>query len=206
MRGLFHCKARASYIVCRAQSKRKMLTKSIFFFHGLFLQCIVDGQCPGISTFISRYIKYWNQEWKGGFYKDTCQICSAVVLSSQGRRDCLGPPWEPIRHASDQTVPPPRLPARTKSDDRILGPSYSRDAAQLQPCKGQPQMQNRCEEKGSEWGERCLKVRNWQRSTLAEKAEDSRSRVTWSKAPSFQYMLICPIQLHLQSKSWKINH
>lgn len=40
MRGLFHCKARASYIVCRAQSKRKMLTKSIFFFMAYFYNAL----------------------------------------------------------------------------------------------------------------------------------------------------------------------
>lgn len=73
------------------------------------------------------------------------------------------------------------------------------------PAKDSHRCKNRCEEKGSEWGPGCLKVRNWQRSTLAEEAEDSRSRVTWSKAPSFQYMLQCPIKLHLQSTSWKIK-
>ena len=137
IRSLFHCKAKVSYIICSAQSKRKMLINQLFFYD-LLLQCTVDGQCPGVSIFVSRYIRYWNQEWKRGSYRhlSDMQCCCAIIPR---RRDCFAPPWEPVCHASDQSLHP-----GSQQEQRVMTEYWTLRIPMMQPNCSPGKDSHRC--------------------------------------------------------------
>ena len=175
MRALFHCKAKASYIICRAQSKRKMLTKSIFFFMAYCYNALWMDNAQVSQSSSQDILGIGIRNGREAPTKTPVRY--AVLLCCHPEEEgLLCPTLRAHMSCIWPNSPCAQAPSKKKEWWQNTGLSVLQWGSPIAALE-RTATDAKQEEKKSEWGPGCLKVRNGQRSTLPKEAEDSRSRV-----------------------------